>query len=107
MIKLDRNSVIGKVYQISKDLLSFVNDNFMIIQIQDTPLPFAILCPEESKVIHSLSIKDTRDVVIAPITALEITDELVSRIRIVLCQGRNVYVFTRIKTKLWFVDEKI
>lgn len=105
MLKIQKDSKIGNIFQLSAKLSTFLNDNFIILQTQGIPLPNAVLCSSECKVIQNLCKEDSRDVVIIPISAINISEELIARMRMVLCHGRNVYVVTKGKHKLWFVDQ--
>lgn len=105
LIKIDTQSSIGKVYQVTGGINRFLNNDFFIIQCFGRPLGNTVLCTEKYKIRECINMQHEKDIVIFSISFFEVDEELHSWLRIANCRGRNVYLFTFEKNKMWYADE--
>lgn len=99
---IDKNTKIGKIIQIKDKISEYLSGNFTVIQTFGKPLPNSILCTKNEEIKTVLFSELGKDIVIFSISTIEISEDLISWMRLYVCTGFNIYIYSFNNKKLWF-----
>lgn len=105
MRKLEKNAKVGKIIQIDAGISRFMTPEYLIIQTFGKPLEGTILCADKNKMKTVLLSGIDKDIVVFSISTIDVDDEFLSWMRLFVCTGRNLYLFSFNKKKMWYSDQ--
>ncbi len=104
MIIIDKTTNIGKIYQVYINVNLPVSDKYTIIQTFGPPISNSICCASSSKLREILFSLSNSKIIINTISSFFITEEINSWLRISLCRGNDIYLYTLENFKVWYAD---